>query len=96
MRWHHPERGVLPPDSFIPLAEETGLIHELGRQVLIEACTQTRRWQVEHPSVPVLSVSVNLSPGQLAHDDVKTMSPTPLASLGSLRPALSSRSAREP
>jgi diguanylate cyclase (GGDEF)-like protein/PAS domain S-box-containing protein len=70
VRWHHPTRGLLSPVTFIPLAEETGLIHELGRQVLFEACLQARRWQLAHPSVPALAVSVNLSPRQLTHADV--------------------------
>jgi diguanylate cyclase (GGDEF)-like protein len=70
VRWQHPERGLLPPGTFVPLAEETGLIQELGRQVLNEACRQVRRWQLEHPRDPALAVSVNLSPGQLAGDSV--------------------------
>ena len=70
MRWQHPVRGPLSPGTFIPLAEETGLIHELGRHVLFEACLQARRWQVAHPSHPTLGVSVNLSPRQLVHPDV--------------------------
>ncbi len=55
VRWRHPVRGLLSPVTFIPLAEETGLIHELGRQVLFEACLQARRWQLDHPSVPGLT-----------------------------------------
>ena len=70
VRWRHAERGVLAPATFIELAEETGLIVELGRQVLVAACTQTRRWQLARPRQPPLSVSVNLSPRQLAHDRV--------------------------
>ncbi len=70
VRWRHPVRGLLSPVTFIPLAEETGLIHELGRQVLFEACLQARRWQLDHPSVPGLTVSVNLSPRQLTHADI--------------------------
>jgi diguanylate cyclase (GGDEF)-like protein/PAS domain S-box-containing protein len=63
VRWEHPERGLLPPSHFIPLAEETGMIVELGRWVLGQACTQTRMWQLEHPELD-LGVSVNLSPRQ--------------------------------
>jgi diguanylate cyclase (GGDEF)-like protein len=70
VRWEHPERGLLPPAAFIPLAEETGLIRELGRQVLVEACSQTRRWQLEHPDSGLRSVSVNVSPRQLHHEDL--------------------------
>ena len=68
VRWQHPQRGVLQPDAFIPLAEETGLIAELGRQVLVTACTQARRWQTEHPASTQLSVSVNVSGRQLHTD----------------------------
>ena len=70
VRWQHPVRGMLAPDAFIPIAEETGLICELGRQVLVEACTQARRWQQLRPEEPLLSVSVNLSPRQLQDDDL--------------------------
>ncbi len=68
VRWNHPERGLLPPSTFIPIAEETGLIRQLGQQVLAAACTQARRWQVQHPNDPLLTVSVNLSPRQLHAD----------------------------
>jgi diguanylate cyclase (GGDEF)-like protein/PAS domain S-box-containing protein len=64
-RWQHPERGLLPPSVFIQLAEDCGLIEELGRWILGEACAQTRRWQVEHPRTEPLTVSVNVSPRQL-------------------------------
>jgi predicted signal transduction protein with EAL and GGDEF domain len=70
VRWQHPDRGLLPPSVFIGLAEETGLIHQLGRQVLETACAQVRRWQVQHPRHATLSVSVNLSPRQLTSDVV--------------------------
>jgi diguanylate cyclase (GGDEF)-like protein/PAS domain S-box-containing protein len=63
VRWDHPDRGLLPPAQFIPLAEETGLIVELGRWVLGQACAQTRAWQLEHPQL-ALGISVNLSPRQ--------------------------------
>jgi EAL domain-containing protein (putative c-di-GMP-specific phosphodiesterase class I) len=64
-RWEHPERGLLPPSVFIQLAEDCGLIEELGRWVLTEACAQTSRWQAEHPRHEPLGVSVNVSPRQL-------------------------------
>jgi EAL domain-containing protein (putative c-di-GMP-specific phosphodiesterase class I) len=56
------------PDDFISVAEETGLIRELGRQVLMTACADTRRWQRAHPDRWPLSVSVNVSPKQLQDD----------------------------
>ena len=70
VRWRHPKRGLLAPNAFIPIAEETGLICELGRQVLLEACTQARRWQRLRPQDPPLTMSVNLSPRQLQGDDL--------------------------
>jgi EAL domain-containing protein (putative c-di-GMP-specific phosphodiesterase class I) len=70
VRWQHPQRGLLMPDEFIPVAEETGLIRELGRQVLVAACAETRRWQGDHPDLPPLSVSVNVSPKQLQDDRI--------------------------
>ena len=69
VRWDHPERGVLPPSAFIPLAEETGLIVELGRQVLLSACMQTRAWQ-QSGAPSDLYVSVNLSARQLQARDL--------------------------
>jgi EAL domain-containing protein (putative c-di-GMP-specific phosphodiesterase class I) len=61
---------LLPPVSFIPLAEETGLIQDIGRHVLNVAVQQVRQWQQELDTVPRLSVSVNLSPRQLADSSV--------------------------
>jgi EAL domain-containing protein (putative c-di-GMP-specific phosphodiesterase class I) len=60
VRWRHPRFGVLNPDAFIGLAEETGLIVPLGRWVLAEACRQARRWQDAFPEAD-LFVSVNLA-----------------------------------
>jgi diguanylate cyclase (GGDEF)-like protein/PAS domain S-box-containing protein len=65
VRWEHPERGLLAPDKFITLAEETGLIVPIGRWVLEEACKQLSEWQEQHPSVNRLTMSVNLSAKQL-------------------------------
>lgn len=61
IRWEDPDRGVISPAQFIPLAEETGLILPIGRWVLEEACRQGRKWQEHHPD---LVVSVNLSARQ--------------------------------
>ncbi|MEO5729191.1 MAG: EAL domain-containing protein [Byssovorax sp.] len=73
VRWRHPERGVIPPAVFIPLAEETGFIVSLGRWVLREACATARRFQAA--SSGPLKMSVNVSPRQLQHggiiDDVE-------------------------
>jgi EAL domain-containing protein (putative c-di-GMP-specific phosphodiesterase class I) len=71
VRWRHPELGDIPPLDFIPIAEETGLIVPLTRQVLREACRQTREWQLEFPGIP-LRVSVNLSGKQLGSTELTT------------------------
>jgi len=63
LRWHHPQRGIVPPSEFIPLAEEGGLIIELGRWVLETACTQLASW-ASNPETEGLKVSVNVSPRQ--------------------------------
>ena len=65
VRWQHPERGLVPPGEFIPLAEETGLILPIGRWVLREACRQAALWRREQPRVEQLVMSVNLSARQL-------------------------------
>ena len=64
LRWQHPHRGLILPDDFIPLAEETGLILPIGRWVLGEACMQARRWQDVFPESSALLMSVNLSARQ--------------------------------
>jgi diguanylate cyclase (GGDEF)-like protein/PAS domain S-box-containing protein len=69
IRWRHPERGLLPPATFLPLAEETGLIVPMGRWVLREATRALRTWQDEHPQLP-LYVSANVSMRQLDDPDI--------------------------
>jgi diguanylate cyclase (GGDEF)-like protein len=64
VRWNHPQRGLVSPVEFIPTAEETGQIVELGRMVLTEACRQARAWNAAYPRVPGLTMSVNVSPRQ--------------------------------
>ncbi|HXJ19425.1 MAG TPA: EAL domain-containing protein [Polyangia bacterium] len=61
VRWRHPTRGLVMPDAFISVAEETGLIVPLGKLVLASACRQLRRWQREIPSLEQLAVGVNIS-----------------------------------
>ncbi len=66
LRWRHPEQGYIPPDVFIPIAEESGQIGSIGRWVMRNACAQMKTWQVEYPD---LSVSVNISPEQFIQKD---------------------------
>ena len=68
VRWNHPERGLLEPSTFIPVAEETGLIVPLGNWVLTEACRQMREWRALRDGDD-LSMSVNVSSLQLTHPD---------------------------
>jgi EAL domain-containing protein (putative c-di-GMP-specific phosphodiesterase class I) len=67
IRWDHPRRGLVPPCDFIPLAEETYLIRDIGHWVLFEACRQAASWEAEHGRI---GVSVNLSAVQLEHADI--------------------------
>jgi diguanylate cyclase (GGDEF)-like protein/PAS domain S-box-containing protein len=70
VRWDHPERGLLDPDEFIPMAEESGLVIPMGEQVLREACLRAKEWQEAHPRTPHLVMSVNLSARQLSRPDL--------------------------
>ena len=68
LRWHHPERGVVPPDQFMPLAEDSGLIHRLGMWVLRTACLQHRAWR--EAGLPRLRLAVNMSARQLQNREL--------------------------
>jgi len=68
-RWQRPQ-GMVMPNDFIPLADETGIILSINRQLLPEACQQVRIWQQLFPSDPPLSLSVNISPKQFAQADL--------------------------
>jgi diguanylate cyclase (GGDEF)-like protein/PAS domain S-box-containing protein len=70
LRWHHPRRGLLPPDEFLSVAEETGLIVPIGRFVLVEGCRQLREFQRKHPELGPLKLSVNLSNKQFFQADL--------------------------
>ena len=68
IRWRHPQRGLIPPDQFIPLAEECGLINEIGSWVLREACRQCAEWQ--RTGLPQLRVAVNVAATQFRRGDL--------------------------
>jgi EAL domain-containing protein (putative c-di-GMP-specific phosphodiesterase class I) len=63
LRWNHPREGLVPPSLFVSLAEETGLIQQLGEWVLGEACRQLAQWAAE-PDMACLMLAVNVSPRQ--------------------------------
>ncbi|HUR18520.1 MAG TPA: EAL domain-containing protein [Acidimicrobiales bacterium] len=69
VRWMHPERGLIQPMEFIPIAEETGVIFSIGQWVLAEACRKAVEWGQANPEDPPM-VSVNMSGRQLAHPDI--------------------------
>jgi diguanylate cyclase (GGDEF)-like protein len=71
LRWNHPERGNIPPSTFIPLAEECGLITPLGEWVLLEACRQSKVWREKYGRQP--KIAINLSTQQFVHSDVASV-----------------------
>lgn len=74
LRWHHPQHGLIAPGEFIPIAEETGLIHAIGRYVLHQACVERESWAAAHADA---RISINASPWQLfAQDYVRTVRDT--------------------
>ena len=80
LRWEHPEQGTILPDRFIPLAEETGLIHAIGERVLREACAQAQEWLTA--GYPDLRMAVNLSGRQFADADLVDLVRRVLAETG--------------
>lgn len=73
IRWNRAGHGLVSPGQFIPAAEDTGLIHQIGAWVLRETCHQQSDWAATHSDLSRLTVSVNLSPVQLAQPDVARM-----------------------
>ncbi|MFN2500997.1 MAG: putative bifunctional diguanylate cyclase/phosphodiesterase [Pyrinomonadaceae bacterium] len=67
VRWNHPQRGLVPPNEFIPISENTGLIIPMTVQILHSACTQVARWQEQSKTERPLSIAVNLSGKHFAH-----------------------------
>jgi diguanylate cyclase (GGDEF)-like protein len=70
IRWQHPERGLIPPGDFIPIAEESGLIVPIGQWVLENACLQARAWSESFPTASHLVISVNLSGRQFQQANI--------------------------
>ncbi|MBD2500927.1 sensor domain-containing protein [Anabaena azotica] len=70
LRWQHPQRGLLSPVDFIPLAEETGLIVEIGYWTLYEACRQMQAWLIKYPHYSLEKMSVNLSAKQFCQPNL--------------------------
>ena len=92
LRWRDPERGIIGPNEFIPVAEESGMIQALGARVLRDACRQVVQW---HRQNMPLRLSVNLSVQQLQHDSWLSVVEEALATSGLARPAPRSRDHRE-
>ncbi len=69
VRWPSPQ-GLIPPDKFIPVAEETGLIIPLGEWVLRTSCNQLKKWQLSQPGCEEMTISVNISPKQFTRSDL--------------------------
>ncbi len=70
VRWNHPKRGLIYPMEFIPLAEEHGLIYQIGAWILHEACRELKLLQVRYPAQPPLNMSINISSRQFSQQDL--------------------------
>lgn len=81
LRWHHPQRGMVSPADFIPVAEESGLILPIGRWVIDKACAQLAEW-ASHPLFSQLSIAVNVSSRQFHQDDFVEQVLSALATTG--------------
>ncbi len=82
IRWNHPQRGLVSPDIFIPIAEETGMILELGEWVVREACSQMKTWQRSMQEASKMTINVNLSAKQFLQKELVTTIRTILAETG--------------
>jgi diguanylate cyclase (GGDEF)-like protein/PAS domain S-box-containing protein len=80
VRWRHPQRGMVPPNEFVPLAEVTGMIVPIGEWVLRTACTQNRKWQ--EAGLPPITVAVNISARQLDAYDIAWLADQVLSETG--------------
>jgi EAL domain-containing protein (putative c-di-GMP-specific phosphodiesterase class I) len=82
IRWDHPVLGVVLPERFLPVAEEIGLVPDIGRWVIAQACTAAAAWRRDHPAAAGLSMAVNVSPSQLGSPGLLTDVRTALAASG--------------
>jgi diguanylate cyclase (GGDEF)-like protein len=82
VRWQHPRRGLVAASEFIRIAEETGIIHPLGRSVLVHACRDYAEWVAAGVLDPAVQLSVNLSPQQLVGGDIAATTAAVLADTG--------------
>ncbi len=73
LRWEHPERGTIDPSDFVPVAEDSGLIHPIGRWVIERACQQSLSWHHLRPDARPIDVTVNLSPRQFSDPDLPSI-----------------------
>ncbi|WP_158747331.1 bifunctional diguanylate cyclase/phosphodiesterase [Acidisphaera sp. L21] len=80
LRWHHPEQGSIPPEEFIPLAERTGMIIDIGAWVLRESCKQAMRWR--DAGLPPLIIAVNVATAQFRFGNMPRLVATVLAETG--------------
>jgi diguanylate cyclase (GGDEF)-like protein len=69
-RWHSPERGLVMPGEFLPIAEEIGVMNQIGQRVMRLACREARSWQESYPGFRDVGVSVNMSPSELSADSL--------------------------
>ncbi len=70
VRWEHPKKGIISPDNFIPIAEESGLINPLGRWIINEACRQMKEWQNSIPECKHITMNVNVSVKEFMQKDM--------------------------
>jgi diguanylate cyclase (GGDEF)-like protein len=82
LRWDHPTRGLVPPDQFIPVAEDTRLIVPIGAWALRESCRQVAAWRRQEPALATLELSVNLSACQFGDDHLVELVASALAESG--------------
>lgn len=82
LRWHHPQRGLVAPDRFIPIVEENGGIHRIGRWVLRQALQQLEVWQRLHSGETPLHIAVNLSKAELTLTNIDTQIAEAIESVG--------------